>query len=174
MDYFKNRKYEIIRMIFLIISGAIGHSKNDLFSYRISLQYYIKCYTSSPWQDILKSLGNSDLNFPTSGPWLPRCKYESIQLDLTLYMILHCCSLVYAGCCGLYMQLYVQIPCCSFVYAGCSSLWLRQYTNSSAQILIFYMYHGLDMYILFESHDDKGLKLNIVKYIMKCKNLVIP
>ena len=126
-DYFKNQKYEIIRMIFLIISQAIGHSKNDLFSYRISLQYYIKSNTSSPWQDILKSLGNSDLNFPTSGPWLPWCKYESIQLDLTLYMILHCCSLVYAGCCGLYMQLYVQIPCCSFVYAGCSSLWLRQY-----------------------------------------------
>ena len=44
MDYFKNRKYEIIRMIFLIISGAIGHSKNDLFSYRISLQSYIKSF----------------------------------------------------------------------------------------------------------------------------------
>ena len=85
--------------------------------------------TASPWIkfNYLKSLGNSDLNFPTSGPSLPWCKYESIQLDLTWYMILHCCSLVYAGCCSLYMQLYVQIPCCSFVYAGCSSLWLRQY-----------------------------------------------
>ena len=128
MDYFKNRKYEIIRMIFLIISGAIGHSKNDLFSYRISLQSYIKSYASSSWQDILKLLGNSDLNFPTSGPWLPRCKYESIQLDLTWYMILHCCSLVYAGCCGLNMQLYVQIPCCQIIYAGCSSLCLIIFT----------------------------------------------
>ena len=52
-------------------------------------------------------------------------------------MILHCCCLVYAGCCSLYMQLYVQIPWCYFVYAGCSSPCIFRYIPFEIELVFF-------------------------------------
>ena len=75
----KSWKYIWVRLTSCTLFIFIIVSKRDTASSWIAWKYI----------QIWKSLGNSDLNFPTSGPWLLGCKYVSIMVhdDFTLLLI---------------------------------------------------------------------------------------
>ena len=78
------------------MSKILQKSGNDVIEF-----YYNSNITSSLIQVVLeileKSLGNSDMDFPTSGPWLPGCTCTWFFIAAFVYMLvvsayIHSCT----------------------------------------------------------------------------------